>query len=335
LNNDKEQSLQQFIDQGIFDCGVLVLAFVGVSERKKNGYKYDINQTMNHDGMLDGYQNLRPNDHLYRKQTKDALEWLIYSNLIEIEPDDFAAVLQIAAGVRLELNASMQPPSMKEKILRGAVFQAESVNYLERVSQAKINISSILNQISPMYKNISTGLPHFEKKLRSSTLEYFISQTTNDIKRHFEKKWRYPPNMKVDFHFSCRVAASCFWSSLKRFDNFPGYIPSVTPRMLTEEIILALSRLYSSIIDRRLINQYFELYLSDAIQTPDKLNINTEQDLWDSLPFHLNNTYLYADEDQEVMTFLEDVENELQSFNYDDAMDIGFSNIGCRFLNLS
>lgn len=88
-------------------------------------------------------------------------------------------------------------------------------------------------------------------------------------------------------------------------------------------------------IEPKLINQYFELYLSDAIQTPDKLNINTEQDLWDSLPFDLNSTYLNADEDQEVMMFLEDVENELQSFNYDDAMDIGFSNIGCRFLNLS
>ena len=327
--------MQQYIDQGIFDCGVLVLAFVGVFEKKKNGYKYDINQTMNHEGMLDGYQNIRPNDHLYRKQTKETLEWVIYSNLIEIEPDDFAAVLQIAAGVRLELNASMQPPSMKEKIFRGAVFQTESVNYLERVNQAKINISSILNQISPMYKQISTGLPLFEKKLRSSALEHFISQTTQLIKRDLGKKWQGSFNMKVDFHYSCHIAASCFWSSLKRFSNFPAYTPSVTPRILTEEINAALTRLYGSIVEPRLISHYLDLYLSHAVETADKFTISTEQDLWDRLPFELNSSNLYSDEETEIMVFLEDVENQLNSYNSIDAMDIGFSNIGCRFLNLS
>ncbi len=325
--------MQQYIDQGIFDSGVLVLAFVGVFDKKKNGSKYDINQTMSHDGMLDGYQNIRPNDHLYRTQTKEALEWVIYSNLIEIEPDEFAALLQIAAGVRLELNASMQPPTTKEKIFRGAIFQPESVNYLERVSQAKINISAILNQISPMYKKISACLPLFEKKLRSSTLEHFISQTTQLIKRDLEKKWRGPNSTKVDFHFSCHIAASCFWSSLKRFDNFPLYKPSVNPRILTDEITVALSRLYGSIVEPKLVNHYFDLYLSHAIESVDKFTINTEQDLWDRLPLELSSSYLYSDNENEIMSFLEDAENQIDSYKLIDFMDIEFSKIGFSFLN--
>lgn len=325
--------MQQYIDQGIFDCGVLVLAFVGVLEKKENSHKFDINQTMTHDGMLDAYQNIRPNDRLYLKQTKEALEWLIYSNLIDFDPYDFRALLKTAADVRLELNADMQPPSTKERIFRGGIFQSESVNYLERVSQAKINISSILNQISPTYEKISAGLPVFEKKLRSSTLEDFISKTTQLTKRNFEMKWRGPTSTKVDFHFSCHVAASCFWSSLKRFDNFPLYKSSVNPRILTDEITAALSRLYGSIVEPKLINHYFDLYLSHAIESVDKFKINTEQDLWDRLPFELTSSYLYSDDETEIMLFLEDVENQIGSYKSIDAMDIEFSKIGFSFLN--
>ena len=77
------------------------------------------------------------------------------------------------------------------------------------------------------------------------------------------------------------------------------------------------------------------MYLSHAVETADKFTINTEQDLWDRLPFELNSSNLYSDEETEIMVFLEDVENQLNSYNSIDAMDIEFSNIGCRFLNLS
>lgn len=325
--------MQQFIDQAIFDTGVLALSVVGVVEKKKLR-KYEIEHILNHQGMLDTYQGIRPNDHFYKKQTKEVLEWVINSNLIDFDLADFTTLLRVAADVRMGLNADMKPPNLKERIFRGAIFQPESSNYLNRVSQAKLNINTILNQVSPVYQKVSSGLPLFEKKLRSSSLENFISQTTNLIKRNFEKKWHEPTSKKVDFHLSNHIAASCFWSCLKRFNNFPNYTPSITPRILSDEITTALNRLYGSIIDPTSINNFFELYLSHAIDDIDKLNITTEEDLWERLIFELDSSHLYSDENTEVMVFLEDVEDQLRTYDSIEAMDIGFSKIGFNFLNL-
>lgn len=325
--------MQQFVDQAIFDSGVLVLSIAGVIE-KKNSHKYDIERVLNHQGMLNTYQGIRPNDHFYIKQTKEVLEWTINSKPIDFDLADFATLLRVAADVRMELNADMKPPNLKERIFRGALFQPESTTYINRVNQAKLNINTILNQVSPVHQKIKSGLPLFEKKLRSSSLENFISQTTNTIKRNFEKKWHEPTSKKVDFHLSNHIAASCFWSSLKRFNNFPTYTPSITPRILTEEITTALTRLHGSIIDSASINNFFELYLSHAIDDFDKLNTTTEEDLWDRLAFDLDSSYLYSDENTEVMIFLEDIEDQLRIYDSIEAMDIGFSKIGFNFLNL-
>jgi hypothetical protein len=187
--------MQQFIDQAIFDTGVLALSVIGVIE-KKTSRKYDVEHILNYQGMLNNYQAIRPNDHLYKKQTKEVLEWTINSNLIDFDPTEFATLLRIAADVRMELNADMKPPNLKERIFRGAIFQPESSNYLNRVNQAKLNINTILNQVSPIYQKISSGLPLFEKKLRSSSLENFISQTTNLIKKILKKNGMSQPVKK-------------------------------------------------------------------------------------------------------------------------------------------
>lgn len=327
--------MQQYIDQAIFDGGVLVLAAHGVLAKANSSarQKYDINKIMNINGVLDNYQNIRPNDYLYKKQTKEALEWAINSNLIEFDPEDFLSLLKIAAGVRMELNAEMKPPSIKEKIFRGAIFQPESKNYLNRVSQAKLNISSILNELSSAHQKINKGLPIFEKKLRSPTLEYLISETTYLVKTDFEKKLRSPSNLKIDFNFSCHIAASYFWSSLKRFSIFPAYTPSTTPQKIIEEITTALTRLYMPLIEPKLINRYFDLYLSHAMEEPEKLNSTTEQALWDHLPFTLGSSYLNSDENTEIMIFMEDVQDQLDSFDSINAIDFEFSKIGFKFLN--
>ena len=325
--------MQKFIDQAIFDSGILILSLVGIMEKKTN-HKYDIERILNHQGMLDNYQRIRPNDHFYKKQTKEVLEWIINSNLIDFDIENFVALIRIAADVRMELNADMKPPNLKERIFRGAIFQPEPTSYLNRVNQAKLNINTIINQVSPLHQKISSGLPLFEKKLRASNLENFIFQTTNLIKRNFEEEWHKPTNKKVDFHLSNHIAASCFWSSLKRFNNFPVYIPVITPRILTEEITTALTRLYGSIINPALINNFFELYLSHAIDDIDKLNSNTEEDLWKRLAFEFDSSHLYSDENTEVLIFLEDIEEQLRICDPIRLLDINFSKIGFNFLNL-
>jgi hypothetical protein len=60
--------MQKFIDQAIFDSGALILSLVGIME-KKTTRKYDIESILTHQGMLDNYQRIRPNDHFYKKQT--------------------------------------------------------------------------------------------------------------------------------------------------------------------------------------------------------------------------------------------------------------------------
>ncbi len=121
---------------------------------------------------------------------------------------------------------------------------------------------------------------------------------------------------------------------MKRFNNFPAYTPSITPRILTDEITTALTRLYGSIIDPTSINNFFELYLSHAIDDIEKLNTTSEEDLWERLIFELDSSYLYSDENSEVMVFLEDINEQLRIYDSIQAMDIGFSKMGFNFLNL-
>lgn len=323
--------MQQYIDQAIFDAGVLALGAQGVLEREKSGF--DIEKLLTFEGVLDTYQKLRPNDHLYVSQTRDALNWLIYSKLVDFEAEQFSVLLRMATNFRMQLNAEMKPPSIKERIFRGAIFQPESNSYLSRVAQAKSNISSILIQISPPHEGINSSLPLFEKKLRAAILQKFISHSTKVLSGVLHKSFRGSIDPKVEFHFSCHIGASCFWSVLKRFENFPLYSPTVSPRILSEELVAAIAGLYSSIVDSRAVSSYFEYYVSHVVDDGDDLRSKNEDDLWSRLPFDVTSSVLYSDTDGDMADFFEGIDSQIDSYDFLDAMDANFVKLGFDFLN--
>jgi hypothetical protein len=323
--------MQQYIDQALFDTGILVLAAQGVLKREKSSF--DIEEALNFEGVLNTYQAIRPSDHLYVPQTRDALTWLINSNLIDFEVEQFSNLLKTAASFRMQLNAEMKPPSFKERVFRGAIFQSESNAYLNRVAQAKLNISSILIQVSPPHERVNSNFPLFEKKLRAPILQKFIAQAVDLLERTAGKNLREPVDPKIKFHFGCHIGASCFWSVLKRFENFPLYAPTVTPRTLSEELVAALKLMYSPVVDPQDIPSFFEFYLSHVVDAGNELKVKSEEDLWSRIPFDITSSVLYSDMENEMLGFFEGIDDQIDSCDFMDAMDASPVKMGFHFLN--
>jgi len=324
--------MQQYIDQAIFDSGVLVLGIFGTLELEKQKNKFDIQVFTDYQDMVSMYQNMRPADILYRPQTIETLDWLITSAPINLTPNNISAIFRTAYEIRKELNSDMQPPTIRERIFRGAVFQPESKNYIDRVSQSKINISKILNQVSTTHHKNYNDLQNFEKRL-SGSVKTFISRAVNIISGTLHKNYREDSlRWETQFHFACLVATCCHLSAIKRFENFPNFNTHKNATHITSEIRKSIFEYSKDKISTGLAENIIEFYISDYISNNSGINDKSERALWENIRMELTSSKWSA-EDDDLVDFFSIAADQIDSYDFLHTFDIDFCKIGAEFLN--
>jgi hypothetical protein len=324
--------MQQYIDQAIFDSGVLVLGVFGILELEKTKSKFQIENFLDFNGLISSYQKIRPNDALYRVQTQESLEWLLSSVPINLSADEGSMLFRSAYELRKELNPEMQPPSMREKIFRGAIFQPESKNYINRVAQSKINIAKILCEISNPHNLIFRSMANFERRLSVGNIQYFIAKSVDLIVSIMHNKNRQDKILwETKFHFACLVAASCYMSAIKRFESFPIYNSTITSPGIASVIRKSICEYSKNNLSARMAELVLDHYISDIISKNNNIIYRSERRHWEYIVSDLNSSK-YA-EDEELWDFFEIASYQIDSYDFMDAVDVDLVKMGSEFLN--
>jgi hypothetical protein len=325
--------MQKYVDQAIFDSGVLVLAIFGVLELKRQRSKFDIESFLNFQGMLAQYESIRPDDRLYRPQSLEALEWLLGATPISLNPEEISPIYKTVYDVRKELNAEMKPPSFRERILRGAIFQPESKDYVDRVRQSKINILKILLEVSRPHNEIFKKLPDLDRSLTSATIRNFIARSTESICASLHKPYREDEILwETKFHFACSIATAYYLSVLRRFDSFPSYSPETSPKSLSSEIKRAICEYAKNNISSDLAERVVEFYIADQARARDRPKYMDEQGIWENMSLSLTLPPIYSDDDDDVNEFLCIAYDQITSYDIVDSFEIDSRRMGLEFL---
>lgn len=325
--------MQKYIDQAIFDSGILILGIFGVQELENKKNKFNTQDFIESQDVITMYQNMRPADLLYRPQTIEALDWLITSTPINLTHNNISAIFKTAYDIRKELNSDMQPPSIRERIFRGAAFQPESKNYIDRVAQSKINISKILTEVSTVHHKNYNGLQNLERRLNGGNIKTFINKAVNTISGVLHKNYREDTLLwETQFHFACLVATSCHLSAIKRFENFPNYNSPINSMHATDGIRKSIIEYSRNKISTGLAEQLLEYYISDYISSNNDINDKSERALWENIKLELTSSKWSA-EDNDLVDFLSIASGQIDSYDFLHTFDIDFSNLGAEFLN--
>lgn len=325
--------MAEFIDQAIFDAGVLVLGAIGIKELEKQRHKFQIDDLINSYDVIRTYQNLRPKDELYVPQSKQALDWLLTSVPIGISNDIASTLFRAAYETRKSLNAEMQPNSLRERLFKGAIFQSESKNYLNRAQQSKINICQILTEISNPHHEILNNLSNFERKISPISISLFIKRTSKLLLDNLHKPYRVDElTTGTKLHFSCTLAAACYLSTIRRLDNFPVYKSGLNSSAIADIYRRAIADVLSGFVESRVAESCLEVYINSYMENHEEIFYKSENEIWSNLPFNLTTSIYINSDDDELSDFLSMCAEHVNSYDLSDVYSIEFENIGKSFL---
>lgn len=322
--------MAKYIDQAIFDGTVLVLGSIGVIEiekHRKSRIKFDVDNFAISAGCIQPYAAMRPEDVYFPSQVVEVLKWALAASPIQLTSDEYSTALKEAFDIRAKLNAEMQPLKVWERISKGMIFQPENYNYLNRVSQAKVNIATILTRCSVAHQNNFNKLADFERRLRLGSLENFLTKHTGEIKAQLTRKYT-EINWETEFHFHCYLASRCYWSLVKRFKNFPNYSAPLSSAQIATSIEEALVSICRSRIEPSFVARIFDAFVSMDGELNDDYEGLDERRIWTNLGFDISNTYWWDDE--AVKNYFCNCQEDIIDYVY--RKDVDFEAIGIDFL---
>jgi hypothetical protein len=217
-------------------------------------------------------------------------------------------------------------------MLRGAIFQPEAKNYLDRVSLAKSNISRILLEVSSTHSELFKGLGNLERRVNAENICQFLKRSVEAIGAALHK----PPQEELlrwetKFHFACCVAARCYLSLARRIENFPTYIPNGTIHGLSTEIKNGLGKFADKHISSELVGLAYDFYIQEILSSNHEPSERSEIGIWESIGLDLTN-FLYFDADGDLYDLLECCLDQASSYEICDALDIDCRQLGRMFL---
>ena len=331
--------MAKYIDQAIFDSGLLILGQYGVLEKMRLKEKFDIVEFAGFQNLLQTYKNVRPDDNLYISQTVEALGWVLAAIPIGMGEEEYSTLLAQVLAIRIELNADMKAPKLTERIFRGGIFQAEEANYLNRVEQSKINTAELCQKISPIFKRTYNSIDLLKQRMRPPLIAAFIDRNVVLTRPIFKKKDAATFSWNANFHLICTFATLCYWSTIKRISNVPNHTSPLGKDVIYNCIEQAVTNLASGNMDVALAAQILDIYITDFNDHYDVCEKMTEADIWDSFYYDSDAVMmvgLYCKStplDDDVIDFIQAAEPEFRNTVFVDILDgIDIIEVGRDFL---